>query len=108
MSAGIRTQPADELLEQVDEFYTGYMPYYYGTDREGDRVVVHLEDPNTGKTRKYELSAQQVRDAFTKAIEKNYYLCCKQDIHEEGFGYGCAQDFGIIIQTACYGELVFG
>lgn len=53
MSAGIRTQPAADLLEQVEEFYIGYLPWHHGAKRKNSGI-------------------------------------------------------DIIIQTACYGELVFG
>lgn len=113
MSAGIRTQPAADLLEQVEEFYIGYLPWHHGAKRKGSDIVITMTDSELDEDdneiiKEYTLSAQQLRDAFETARKKGYYLCCKEDVIKEGIGFGCAQDFDIIIQTACYGELVFG
>lgn len=111
MSTGIHTQTADELLTQVDEFYFGYLSWYFGTERKGDRLEITLSDPDAddeSTTKEYLVSANQLKEAFAKAKERGYHLCCERDIVEEGIGLGCAQDLDIIVQTACYGELVFG
>lgn len=113
MSAGIRTQPAADLLEQVEEFYIGYLPWHHGAKRKNSGIVITMTDSELDEDdneiiKEYTLSAQQLRNAFEAALKKGYYLCCKEEVVEEGIGFGCAQDFDIIIQTACYGELVFG
>lgn len=111
MSNGIHTQTADELLTEVDEFYFGYSSWYFGTEHKGDRLKITLSDPDAddeSTTKDYLVSATQLKNAFTEAKKRGYYLCCERDIVEEGIGFGCAQDLGIIVQTACYGELVFG
>lgn len=115
MSTGIFTQPATSVLEDVDEFYFGYLPWYHGTEltKDNARVRVTLTDPEEDEgddetTKVYELTATQIKEAFTTAGSKSYHLCCAEEIRDEQLGLGCAQDLDIILQTACYGELVFG
>lgn len=111
---GILTQSAASILEDVDDFYFGgVLPWYHSAEltTDGARVIVRLGDPEAddeGQTKTYELSAAQIKKAFTAALEKKYSLCCAGEIATEQLGLGCAQDLDIILQTACYGELVFG
>lgn len=115
MSTGLFTQPSESILEDVEEFYFGYLPWFHGSTYNDDRtrVLVTMTDPDQDEgenetTKVYELSAQNIKDAFTAATQKGYGLCCKADITQEQLGYGCAQDLDIILQMACYKELVFG
>jgi len=112
---GILTQPAASVLEDVDEFFFGYLPWYHGSVYNADRsrLIVTMTDPDEDEgdnetTKTYELSAQQIKDAFATAKQKRYHLCCEADIADEQLGLGCAQDLDIILQVACYDELVFG
>ncbi|MFF1880252.1 hypothetical protein ACFVVC_02120 [Pseudarthrobacter sp. NPDC058196] len=113
-NTGIFTQSADSVLQDVDEFYFGgALPWYHGSKltEDGSRVLVTLDDPEAddeSQTKDYELSASQIKEAFRKAKGKGYNLCCTADIESEQLGFGCVQDLDIILQTACYGELVFG
>ena len=102
--SGITRQSASSILTETEEFYTGGLEWYHGAVMVENEVQVTLSDPDANDFD----SAQNIRDAYRKAKDKGYALCCKNDIESEGFGYGCAQDFDIVIQTACYGELVFG
>lgn len=111
MSTGIHTQTADELLTDVEEFYFGYNTWFFGAERDGDHLVITVSDPDAddeSTTKEYRVNATGLHNAFTEAKKRGYYLCCKEDITQEGLGFGCAQDLEIIVQTACYGELVFG
>lgn len=106
--SGITRQSASSILTETEEFYTGGLEWHHGAAVVENEVQVTLSDPDADdfdEVVEYHLSAQNIRDAYRKA--KGYALCCKNDIESEGFGYGCAQDFDIVIQTACYGELVF-
>lgn len=108
--SGITRQSASSILTETEEFYTGGLEWYHGAAVVDSEVQVTLSDPDADdfdEVIEYHLSAQNIRDAYRKAKDKGYALCCKNDIESEGFGYGCAQDFDIVIQTACYGELVF-
>lgn len=114
MTTGIFTQTAASVLEDVEEFYFGYLPWYHGSkyNEAGDRLIVTMTDPDEDggdneTTKTYELSAQNIKDAFTAAKQKGYGLCCKTDIEDEQLGLGCAQDLDIILQMACYKELTF-
>lgn len=113
-STGIFTQSAASILQDVDEFYFGgTLPWYHGSKltEDGSRVRVTMDDPESddeSRTKDYELSAAQIKEAFREAKQKGYNLCCAADIESEQLGFGCAQDLDIILQTACYGELVFG
>lgn len=115
MTTGIFTQPAASVLEDVDEFYFGGVsPWFHGTrlSDDGRFVVVTLTDPDEDDganetTKEYTLSAGRVKDAFLEAKRLGYHLCCENEIADEQLGYGCAQDLGIVLQTACYGRLVF-
>lgn len=112
MSTGIFTQPAASILEDVEDFYFGSLPWM-GRRKiadDGKTIVVRMHDPeeDEGVTKVYPLTADQIREAFKTAKDKGYHLCCAEDITTEQLGYGCAQDLDIIVQTACYGELVFG
>lgn len=112
-ATGIFTQPAESILTDVEEFYFGgVVPWFHGAKRneDGSRVLVTLSDPegdDLDETKEYELSASRIKDAFVTANTQGYHLCCAEDIFTEQLGYGCAQDLDIILQTACYGELVF-
>lgn len=115
MSAtGIFTQSAASVLRDVDEFYVGgVLPWFHGTELtdDGSRVRVELADPESddeSRTKAYELSAAQIKEAFRTTKARGYHLCCVDDIQSEQLGDGCVQDLDIVLQTACYGELVFG
>lgn len=114
MTTGIFTQTAASVLEDLDEFYFGYCPWFHGTKlvEDGTRIQVTMTDPDEDEgdnetTKTYELSAQNIKDAFAAAKQKGYGLCCKTDIEDEQLGLGCAQDLDIILQMACYKELTF-
>lgn len=114
MTTGIFTQTAASVLEDVEEFYFGYMPWYHGSkyNEAGDRLIVTMTDPDEDDgdnetTKEYTLSAAQFKDAFTAAKAGKFHLCCEQDIAEEQLGLGCAQDLDIILQTACYKDVIF-
>lgn len=112
---GIDTQSAASILEDVDDFYFGgCLPWFHGTriSGTGAKVIVTLTDPDEDDgddetAKDYELSARHIRNAFAKAEKQGYHLCCLDEIVNEQLGCGCAQDLDIILQTACYGELVF-
>lgn len=111
---GIITQSSASVLHDVDEFYFGgSVPWYHGTElvEDGSRVRVTMSDPESddeSETKEYVLSAVQIKDAYLEAKRRGYRLCCAADIESEQLGYGCAQDLDVVLQTACYGELVFG
>lgn len=114
-ATGIFTQPAASVLADVEEFYTGgVLPWFHGVRFNDDRtgVLVTLSDPDgenlDAETRTYELSASQIKDAFVTAKTQGYHLCCAEDIFAEQLGLGCIQDLDMILQTACYGEPIFG
>jgi hypothetical protein len=113
-STGIFTQSAASVLQDVEEFYFGgALPWYHGSKltEDGSHVIVTMEDPEAddeSETKDYELSAAQIKEAFREAKQKGYNLCCAADIESEQLGFGCVQDLDIILQTACYRELVFG
>lgn len=114
MPTGIFTQSAASILEDVDEFYFGgILDWHHGTEltSDGTAVVVTLSDPDADDfevTVDYPLSAEKIKQAFTTAKQKRYNLCCRSDIEDEQLGYGCAMDLDVILQTACYGQIVFG
>lgn len=112
---GIFTQAAS-VLEDVEEFHFGYLPWLHQISRDDadtSKLLVTMTDPDEDEgdnetTKVYELSAAQIKQAFTTAKEKGCNLCCKSDIEAEQLGYGCAEDLDLILQTACFGEAVFG
>lgn len=113
MSAtGLFTQTAASVLEDLDEFYFGYCPWFHGTKlvEDGTRIQVTMTDLDEDEgdneiVKVYELSAQNIKDAFTEAKQGRFHLCCASEIENEQLGYGCAQDLNIIVQTACYGKV---
>lgn len=112
-NTGLSTQSDDSVLLDLEEFYFGSLSWYHGSERDThdpSRTNVTLDDPDEdeGVTKVYPLTADQIREAFKTAKDKGYHLCYAEDITTEQLGYGCAQDLDIIVQTACYGELVFG
>lgn len=115
MTTATLTQDDHSLLQDIEEFYFGDLPWFHGASlvqTEPPLLKVTLTDPESDddsneETKTYELSAAQVHGAFTKAQEYGYDLCCAEEIVSEQLGYGCAQDLDVILQTACYGELVF-
>ena len=113
-NTGIFTQSAASILQDVDEFYFGgALSWYHGTEltKDGSRVRVTLNDPESddeSQTKDYELSATRIKEAYHEAKQKGYHLCCAAAIESEQLGFGCVQDLDIILQMACYGELVFG
>jgi hypothetical protein len=115
--AGIMTQSAQSILEEVDEFYFGgVIPWYHGTELVSEdgslRLNVSLTDPeddtNAVVVTYGPFSAARMRGSFLALVEQGQPLCCVQDILEEGIGYGCAQDLDLILQHVCYGEIIFG
>lgn len=110
---GIFTQSAESVLQDVDEFYFGgALPWFHGTELipADSKIRVHLDDPeqDEGISKAYDLTATQIKNAFQAAKLNGYRLCCVDDIQNERLGYGCVQDLDIILQTACYGRLIFG
>ncbi|WP_026927417.1 hypothetical protein [Granulicoccus phenolivorans] len=113
---GLFTQPADAVLDDVGAFYTGgVLPWFHSAVRsrtDPHRLAVTLWDPEAategGALRVYTLTATDLKNAVREARRRGYRLCCAADVTGEGIGSGCAWDFDVIVQTACYGELVFG
>lgn len=113
--SGIFTQRAASILAEVDEFYMGgFAPWYHGTElnADGRTIAVYMDDPQSDERDPeqgtYNLTATQIKKAYTKALHEGYALCCHRGIATDGIGSGCAQDLDITLQIACYGDLVFG
>lgn len=113
MTTGIAHQSDASLIEDLTSFYTGGNISWYGgalvTESDPASITVRMWDPDQeeGVFKDYIITAQQIRDAFDTVREQGY-LCCEHPIAEDQFGYACANDFDVIVQQACYGEVVFG
>lgn len=112
MTEGIFRQPARSVLTDLDEFYFGYLPWLHSRQLNDDRsrITVVMSNPaedDLTDTITCELSAADVKNAVTTAMQSGSYLCCLSDIVSDQLGAGCAQDLDIILQTACYGRIAF-
>lgn len=110
---GLSAQSDESVLVDVEEFYFGGIPWHHGSKRDTNdlnitNVILDDPDEDEGVGKIYPLTAGKIREAFKIASEKGYHLCCAEAITSDQLGYGCAQDLDIILQTACYGEIVFG
>lgn len=112
MSNGIFAQPAESILEDIQDFYFGSIPWIGRRTLSEDKTSIEARmwDPegDEGDFTTYTLTAEQVTQTFTQLLTANKNLCCKVDIITEQLGYGCAADLDFILQQACYGEQVFG
>ena len=114
MGKGIFGQSAASVLEDVDEFFFGGCTPWIeaiSLDAPRSRLRVTIWDPDAEEgtsTRVVELSANQIKEAYQEAKRREYRLCCARTIESDELGAGCAQDLDIVIQTACFGRLVYG